>query len=220
MNRKAGANRAARTAGMTGRVSTVRRISAASAAKRPQSSVPTGAMLRKVAGLMLPFYAKVAANRAYAAAWARAVREADLSVLEKLLRTVLPPRQPLAGLATNGIGYFIDIPFPKPVYLYTNATSLRPGETQFTFSSRIHRHIAAAVLPFYRELASNPYYAAQLAGAIRRGRRVLAEKLVRSLVTTRRLKSVRLDFSGVLLGFQYPSSRYVYYNELFREYVK
>jgi len=31
---------------------------------------------------------------------------------------------------------------------------------------------------------------------------------------------VRLDFSGVLLGFQYPSSRYVYYNELFREYVK
>ncbi|MCD1260082.1 hypothetical protein B5M42_014805 [Paenibacillus athensensis] len=177
-------------------------------------------MLRKVAALMLPFYAKIAANRTYAAAWARAVREADLSAMEKLLRTVLPPRQPLAGLATNGIGYFIDIPFPKPVYLYTNATSLRPGQVQFTFSASIHRQIAAAVLPFYRELAGNPRYAAQLAVAIRRGRRILAEKLVRSLVTTRRLKSVQLEWSGVLLGFQYPSSPYVYYNELFREYVK
>jgi len=63
----------------------------------------------------------------------------------------------------------------------------------------------------------NPVYAALLVKAINTQNETLLNQLTRRIVTTKRLISVRIDFSGFFLGFKYPASKYVYYNEVFRE---
>jgi hypothetical protein len=176
----------------------------------------TTKVLREITGILLPFYRKIAVNRAFSIKWAKAVRQADVSTMVKLLRSVVP-KPPYAALASNGIGYFIDYPFPKPIYAYTNATSLRPGTIQFTFNSTIHRNIAKAILPLYNEIVCNTPYAAKLVQCIRSNNTAFLERLIRSKVTTKRLVSIEIRCSGMFLGFRYPASRYVYYNEFFRD---
>jgi hypothetical protein len=178
----------------------------------------TAAVLRKVATIMIPFYRKVACSSKYSDKWAKSVREAELADMESMLRSVIS-QQPILSLATNGIGYFIDYPFPKPIYAYTNATSLRPGTTQFTFNSSIHRAIAKAVLPLYTNIARNQQFTALIVKAIRTQNKQLMDLLIRSVIPTPRLVSIEIRYSGLFLGFKYPSSKYVYYNELFREGV-
>ncbi|TXK83893.1 hypothetical protein [Paenibacillus sp. N3.4] len=175
--------------------------------------------LRKVAVIMLPFYQKLAADRSYSARWAKAVREADLDTLEKMLRSVIGS-VPLASFGTNGIGYFIGFPLPKPLDVITNATSIRPGQVQFTFSGAINRSIAKAVVPLYREIANNAGYAALLVKAINANNKPFLNRLLRSTVTTRRFTSLEIAYSGMFLGFKYPSSKYVYYNEVFLEFMR
>jgi hypothetical protein len=178
----------------------------------------TAAVLRKVATIMIPFYRKVAYSGKFSDKWAKSVREAELADMESMLRSVIS-EQPILSLATNGIGYFIDYPFPKPIYAYTNATSLRPGTTQFTFNSSIHRAIAKAVLPLYTNIARNQQFTALIVKAIRTQNKQLVDLLIRSAIPTPRLVSIEIRYSGFFLGFKYPSSKYVYYNELFREGV-
>lgn len=174
--------------------------------------------IRKIARIMLPFYRKLASNRTFSIQWAKAVREADIARMNKLLRSVIGS-EPVSALASNGVGWFVDFPLPKPLLVITNGTTIRPGQVQFTFSSTINRAIAKAVIPLYREINCNPSYAALLVTAINTQNEVLLNQLVRSKVTSRRLVSVHIDFSGFFLGFKYPESKYVYLNEVFREYV-
>jgi hypothetical protein len=183
-----------------------------------ENNYVTAAVLRKVATIMIPFYRKVACSSNFSDKWAKAVREAELTIMESMLRSVIPQQQ-ILSLATNGIGYFIDYPFPKPIYAYTNATSLRPGTAQFTFNSSIHRAIAKAVLPLYTNIARNQQFTALIVKAIRTQNKQLMDRLIRSAIPTPRLVSIEIRYSGLFLGFKYPSSKYVYYNELFREGV-
>jgi hypothetical protein len=182
------------------------------------NSYVSAAVLRKVALSMLPFYRKLAGSRSFAIKWAKAVRTADLTTMESLFNSAAPKLQ-LAGFSTNAIGYFIDFPSPSPIHAYTNATSLRPGTTQFTFSSTIQRSIAKAIVPLYRELGVNRAYCTLVVKAIQTGNSALLNRLIRSAVPTSKLKSVNIYYSGISLGFKYPSSKFVYYNEFFRDRV-
>lgn len=174
--------------------------------------------VRKLARWMLPFYEKVACDARYAVQWAKAVRETDIAEMQILLRKAIG-RRPIYALASNSVGYFIDIPLPKPLLVITNGTTIQPGLTQHTFNSAVHRAIAKSVIPMYREIAVNPVYAEEIVDAINSKNEARLRRLVRSTVRSPYLTSVRIDFSGMFLGFKYPGSKFVYYNEVFREYV-
>ncbi|MBP1990497.1 hypothetical protein [Paenibacillus eucommiae] len=186
-------------------------------ARKPDNRYVSVKVLRKVALNMLPFYRKIACNRVFSVKWAKAVREADLDTMLKMFRSVVSV--PLSSFATNAIGYFIDFPFSEPIGPYTNATSLRPGTTQFTFNSTIHQHIAKAILPLYTEIIRNPHYTALIVRAIRNNNQAFLDRLIRSKVITKRLISIDIDYSGMFLGFRYPASKFVYYNQFFRERI-
>jgi hypothetical protein len=172
-------------------------------------------VLRTVARNMLPFYKKIACDRVFSLKWAKAVRGADLSTMLKMFRSVISLAA-CSSFSANGIGYFIDFPFPKPIYHYTHATSLLPGTTQFTFDSTVHRHIAKAILPLYREMNRNRAYLTLLAQCIRSGHTGFLNRLIRSKVTTKRLVSIEIRSSGMRLGFRYPTSELVYYHQVAR----
>ncbi|WP_051503452.1 hypothetical protein [Paenibacillus forsythiae] len=173
-------------------------------------------MLTKVARGMLPFYRAIAGSRSYASAWSRAVVGADLGLMSTLLK-LAAPEAARQGYGTNAIGYFITFTFPPPFALYTNGTTIPPGLVQFTFSTAVHRRIARAVLPLYRELSANRNFSAALARGIRRNDRKAVMRMVLGLVHTRALRSVTIEESGVALLFKYSGSPYPYRNLLFRE---
>ncbi|GAA3402721.1 hypothetical protein ACFFNY_04995 [Paenibacillus hodogayensis] len=173
--------------------------------------------MARTAAIMIPFYRKIARDNHYARQWSSAVRNVDLDKLLRLFRQTVKLRSP--NLSTNGIGYFLDVPFAAPLYLYTNGTSIQPGEAQFQFSTKAHRTIACAILPLYRTIRDSPPFASALVHAIRRGNRPLVERLVRSRVRSPRLHSVALIESGFAMGFRIPGVKHVYYNEFFREYT-
>ncbi|ANS73521.1 hypothetical protein AWM70_02100 [Paenibacillus yonginensis] len=170
-------------------------------------------VLCSIAKGMLPFYQTVAASEPFAGQWSRAVVRADLSAMRKLLDAV-DPALGKEGLGTNGIGYFITFGFPKTDVYYTNGITIPPGTVRFTFQTGIHRRIAKAVIPFYKELICNWPYAQALAKAIRRKDRKAAAYMVRSLINTKALRSVELDRSGLALTFKYRSTQWVYRNLL------
>lgn len=176
----------------------------------------TARVLRQVAKAMLPFYRKIAGNRSFAGQWSTAVITADLSLMGRLLSSI-PTLAGAENYGTNGIGYFISFPFPLPVAFYTNGTTIPPGTVQFTFSTRAHRAVALAVLPFYRKLASSRCYAEALAAAINRNHAKTVNALVRRLIKTKSLKSVTVEEHGVALLFKPAFSKYPYRNLLFQE---
>ncbi|MEK4064589.1 MULTISPECIES: hypothetical protein [Paenibacillus] len=176
----------------------------------------TGSILRKVAAAMLPFYRKIAGSGSFAAQWSSAIVNADLSLMGKLLAKI-PTLASVENYGTNGIGYFISFPFPLPVSFYTNGTTIPPGTVQFTFNARMHRRIAAAVLPFYRKLARSRSYAESFAAAIRRNDRTAVNKLVRRFVKASSLKSVTIEEYGAALLFKSSLSKYPYRNLMFQE---
>jgi hypothetical protein len=176
----------------------------------------TSNVLRTVARNILPFYKKIAYDRAFSMKWAKAVRVADLATMLKMFHSV-NPLAACSSFSANGIGYFIDFPFPKPIYLYTHATSLLPGTAQFTFESTVHCHIAKTILPLYREMIRNKAYLTLLTQCIRSGHTGVLNLLIRSKVTTERLVSIEIRSSGMWLGFRYPMSKFVYYHQFFRD---
>ncbi|UJF33524.1 hypothetical protein [Paenibacillus hexagrammi] len=184
--------------------------------KSAKNSRLTVSALQKAARLMLPFYRRVVLSKTFADRWAKAVRKADVAEMDRMLQSVIG-KVPLASLSSNAIGYFISFPLSSPIYPITNATSIRPGQVQFTFSSPIHRAIAKAVFPLYWEIASNTPFAALIVQAIHRKNKAFLNRLIRSVVPSRRLVKLEFEPSGLALGFKYPASKYIYYNEVFLE---
>ncbi|MNJ41917.1 hypothetical protein D3C77_368620 [compost metagenome] len=176
----------------------------------------SASMLQSVAASMLPLYRAVATNRGFAIKWSKAVVSANLDLMNKLLSSAAP-RAARQGLGINGIGYFIDFSYPRTVY--TNGTTIPPGTVQFVFEPRVHQAIARAVLPLYRKLACDRSFACKLAIAIRRNNTWAVNALVRGVVCTTALKSVRIEDEGIALSFKYSFSRFKYRNLLFRESI-
>lgn len=172
--------------------------------------------LRKVAQSMLPFYKKIACSREFAKQWSSAVVKADLGRMGRLLSKI-PSLANNEDYGTNAIGYFISFPFHQRSLYYTNGTTIPPGLVQFTFNTKVHRSIARSVLPLYRKLAVSGAFARSFAGAIRRQDTSLLTRMVRRLVPTRSLKSIRIENAGVVLLFKTRFSSYPYRNLLIRD---
>jgi hypothetical protein len=177
-------------------------------------------VLQRAARTMLPFYRAVAVSEVYARKWSKAVVKTDIDRMAKLLAMVSPLSQGLP-LGSNGIGYFVGFPIRKTQRELTNGTTIPPGTVQFVFEPKVHRAIACAVFPLYRELAYNRAFAVVFTKAV--GRRDLAavKKLVRMLVHTPalRLVEVGVEEGGVSLTFKYKFSKYEYRNLLFVDTV-
>lgn len=173
-------------------------------------------VLRRTVSGMLPFYSKIVRCPRFAARWARAVRKADLSRMEKMLRKAAPGTARKTSLAVNGIGYFVDFNARRPIYQYVNATSIRPGTVQFYFNNRVHRSIACAILPLYRKLAVNKRFASDVVRAIRTNNKRRLSWLIRSQIKSKALCTISIRHSGFSLGFKYPFSPYTVYNECFQ----
>ncbi|WP_163852647.1 hypothetical protein [Paenibacillus elgii] len=172
-------------------------------------------VLRKTLAAMIPFYRRIATDPAYAAAWTRGVRRADLDALIRLFRQVGLSERRYASLSTNGIGYFVDFNAPKPIVLYSNGTTIRPGTTQFYFNTKVHRAVAKAILPFYQEIVTNRPFACIVVRAIRSGNRGLLDRLVRSMIKTPHLRSVSIESSGIRCSFKYAASPFRLDNLIF-----
>ncbi|GIP32702.1 hypothetical protein [Paenibacillus sp. J2TS4] len=173
-------------------------------------------LLRRVTASMIPFYCKIVTDRCFAKRWSAAVRKADLDRLDIMFHKATPVTRKTASLSTNGIGYMVGFNVKAPIYEYVNSTSIRPGHVQFTFSTPVHRAIAKAVLPLYREIAKNRCFAAKIVQAIHRNDNKLLNVLVRSLIPSKALHSVQVDESGIMMAFKFRKVPYLYYNELYR----
>lgn len=182
----------------------------------PDNRLVSAEVLRRMANVLVPFYEKIARELPYALRWSQVVRKADLAAMQTLL-VQASPKAKKAFLASNGIGYFVTLPFPKPIVGYVNGTTIPPGSTQFFFETSVHRRIVRAVLPLYRDLASEPAFAARVARAIRGNRGAELHRLLRCRVHSAYLRVIRLEESGFALEFKYPDSRFVYRNLMFRE---
>ncbi|ASR46447.1 hypothetical protein B4V02_07035 [Paenibacillus kribbensis] len=174
--------------------------------------------LRKISVAMLPFYKAIATRRGFAVQWSQAVAQGNLDRMKSLLCSVAPfaAKQ---GLGTNGIGYFITFLAQPPMLYYTNGTTIPPGTVQFTFEPRVHRAIAKAVFPLYRELAHNRCFTSALAKAINRQDQRAVTVMIRSLISFSALKSIQIEDDGFALLFKYPFSMYPYRNLLLREFT-
>lgn len=176
---------------------------------------PTAGLLRRVAREMLPFSRAVASSPEYAVLWSEAVTGADLDRMKKLA-CAASPRLAKRGMGTNGIGYFIS--FEDGGSYYSCGITIPPGRVRFHFNPQVHRLIARALIPYYREISCQPRYRAALARAIRRNDRQAAARLVRRRIGTAALKSVFIEDDGLLLSFKYPFSKYRYSYMLLREF--
>ncbi|WP_454190822.1 hypothetical protein [Paenibacillus sp. Marseille-Q7038] len=173
-------------------------------------------VLQNTARVMYPFYRAIAFHKKYADRWSKAVSTTDLDKMVRLLIKASPKAKGLA-LGTNGIGFFVGFPIKNPYVEFSNGTTIIPGTTQFTFDPRIHQAIARAVLPFYSKLARDRTFALTLSNAVRSGNEKLVRCLIRSLVCTPALISVKMDLEepGISLTFKYKSTKYIYRNLLF-----
>ncbi|WP_410771472.1 hypothetical protein [Fontibacillus sp. BL9] len=183
--------------------------------RRLKRRLPTAGLLRKVAFGMLPFYKAIVSSQGFADAWSHAVIGADLDRMRKLLCRV-DPRIADHGMGTNGIGYFIS--FKTLGSYYSCGITIPPGKVQFNFNPKVHRLIARALLPFFRELVCRSRYAPSLASAIRRHDRRAVSRLVHCRIKTPALRSVKIEDAGLVLTFKYPFSKYEYTFVLFREF--
>ncbi|WP_168123355.1 hypothetical protein [Paenibacillus sp. HB172176] len=177
------------------------------------------AAVQATAAYMLPFYRKAAKNEAFAKAWSAAVRKGNIDAMQKLLSTVLPQHIRLAELGSNGIGFFIGFTFPYDDYPYVNSTSIRPGETQNTFSDEMFRLISKDILRFYAALVSSKAFAEALVKAVNLGHTKRLKQYIKMFIPSCALKKIESDDSGFYLGFESAESKYTYYNQFFREKV-
>lgn len=173
-------------------------------------------ILCKVAKDMFPFYQAIAFNRVYAKRWSHAVVNVDVPAMQRLFRLASPgANNPLPG--TDGRGYIINFEFKGPINLYGSGTENTSVTAKFIFQTKVHRAIAKAILPLYKELAVNSAFTRALALAIQRGDSKAVTFIVRSVVKTPQLRSVSIEEFGLALTFKYPFSNYTYEHFLFHE---
>ncbi len=172
-------------------------------------------VLRYVARAMLPFYLAIALNKVYATRWSKAVVTINGTEMMRLFRLASPfAKKPLPG--TYKSGYNVYFEFKGPIDIYGCETSLPPGTLKLIpQETRAHQKIARAILPLYKALAFNTAFAKVLAKAIRRGNTQTVTFLVRRLVRTPQLRSVKIQGSGVALAFKFAFSPYTYEHLLY-----
>lgn len=177
----------------------------------------TAPVLRKVAATMLPFYRRILRSKAFAERWGKAVANADLKRLERMFQCVSPTARTVYHIGTNGIGYFVSLPFPKPIHAYGQGITIPPGAARFFFESCVHRAIVRSVFPFYHSLASNRTFARAVAKGVRCSDATSIRRLVRSRVRTIALYSIVIEDAGIAMSFRYPFSKYTYRLALFQD---
>lgn len=190
--------------------------SAAKPVAKPVAKPTLAFAIGQVAGKVLPFYKRVAASGQFAGQWSEAVVDLDLSQMEKLLKKASPGIG-RHELATNGIGYFVQFPFAKPINAYVSGTTILPGSAQFVFEPEAHQAVAAAVYPLYCSLARDRGFARSLARIIGEDDPEAAAVLIRSRVKAKTLKSVAIESGGVALTFRFPFSKHSYRSLLFQD---
>lgn len=184
-------------------------------ARRVKTRQISSGTLRRTASFMLPFYRRAATNSTYNSRFSTAVRQANLTRMETLLYQATG-RSSTVSMSATSIGYYVDLWTPSTDQVYSNGTTIGDGVDQFRFSAPVHRRIAAAVIPLYNAIANNQSFRISLAQAINANNTARVRTLVRSRVTTTNLRTIKIAYSGISLGFRYPSlSTYTYYNELF-----
>lgn len=177
-------------------------------------------MIRYAAAGMLPLYRTVAENAAFARRWSKAVVRADLADMQKLLKQAKAEKAARQGLGSNGIGYYVSFGIGRRdsrVY-YTNGTTIPPGTVQFIFEPKIHREMARAVLPLYRELADKKRNLAEsLTRAIRLNQTQTVKRIVRKRIHSAALRSIEIADGGISLNFKFSASKFIYRNMFFVE---
>lgn len=172
-------------------------------------------VLRNVAQAMLPFYIAIAGNKPYAVRWGRAVVKAEVTLMQRLFRLVSPfAKNPLTGSFKSGYSVYFE--FKGPIDIYGSDTLLPPGTFKsLPMETRAHQAIARLILPLYKALAFNTAFAQVLAKAIRRGDTQTVTFLIRRLVRTPQLRSVKVQGSGIALAFKFAFSSYTYEHLLY-----
>lgn len=173
-------------------------------------------ILRETGRRMGPFYRKAAGSESFARRFSEAVTELDLDRIERMIKEA-SPRIGENFPGTNGIGYFVGLPFAKPIGVYSSGTTIPPGTVQFTFEPEAFQKVSQAVCPLYSRLALNLRYARQLAHAIGEKDPEAAAKLVRAVVKDPALKSVAVESQGIALRFRFSFTPYTYRHLLMRE---
>lgn len=172
-------------------------------------------ILRDVAKAMLPFYLAIALNNKYATRWSKAVVTINATELMRLFRLASPfVKKPLLG--TFKSGYSVYFEFKGPIDIYGTDTFLPPGTLKnIPQQTKAHQAIARKILPLYKALVFNSAYTQVLAKAIRLGDTQTVTFLIRLLVRSPQLQSVKIQGSGVALAFKFPFSRYTYEHLLY-----
>lgn len=172
-------------------------------------------VLRDVAKAMLPFYLAIAANKVYATRWGKAVVTGNVTEMTRLFRLASPfAKKPLPGTFKSGYNVFFE--FKGPIDIYGSETSLPPGTLKLIHKEiKAHQAIARGILPLYKALAFNNAFRQVLAKAIRRGDTQTVTFLIRGLVKTPQLRSVKIQGSGVVLAFKFAFSRCTYEHLLY-----
>lgn len=216
VNRRAAADKKAMIAG-AGETRKNQRLSPRDRKKRtPAKAVTLAYVLQQTGRRMEPFYRRAATSMPYVRRFCHAVTEADLDKIEQMIKEASPKiGENFPG--TNGIGYFVGLPFAKPIGVYSNGTTIPPGTVQFTFEPEAFQRVAKAVLPLYNRFAKYPVYTGKLAHALEEKDPEEAAKLVRSVVKDPALRSVTLESYGVALAFRFSFSQYTYRHLLMQE---
>ncbi|MDF2939041.1 MAG: hypothetical protein K0Q90_4414 [Paenibacillaceae bacterium] len=184
--------------------------------RSPAKAVTLAYVLRQTGRRMEPFYKRAATNEPYVRRFCEAVRETDLDKIEQMIKEASPKiGENFPG--TNGIGYFVGMPFAKPIEVYSNGTTIPPGTVQFTFEPEAFQRVAQAVLPLYNRFAIAPVYTGRLARAIEEKDPEETARLVRTVVKDPALRSVTLESYGVALSFRFSFTQYTYRHLLMRE---
>lgn len=175
----------------------------------------SASILRDVAKAMLPFYLAIALNNKYATRWSKAVVTINATELMRLFRLASPfAKKPLTGTFKSGYNVYFE--FKGPIDIYGTDTLLPPGTIEsIPQQTKAHQAIARAILPLYNAMVFNTAYTKVLANAIRRGDSQTVTFLVRLLVKSSYLQSVKIQGSGVALAFKFPFSRYTYEHLLY-----
>ncbi len=215
VNRRAAADKMAIIAGF-GETRKNKRPSPRNNKRMPAKAVTLAYVLQQTGRRMEPFYRRAATSETYVRRFCHAVTETDLDKIEQMIKEASPKiGENFPG--TNGIGYFVELPFGKPIEVYSNGTTIPPGTVQFTFEPEAFQRVAQAVLPLYNRFAKYPVYTGKLARALQEKDPEEAAKLVRSVVKDAALRSVTLEPYGVALSFRFPFSKYTYRHLLMRE---
>lgn len=212
VNRRAAADKMAVIAGL-GKIRKNSRTSPRRRGKAPVKTVTLAYMLQQTGRKMEPFYRRAATNETYARRFCDAVVESDLEKIEEMLKEA-SPKIGHTYPGTAGIGFFVGLPFGKPIEIYTNGTTISPGTARLTFEPEAFQRVARAILPLYHRFARYPVYTGKLALALQKKDPEAAVKLVRSVVKDEALRSITVVPSGVILRFRFPFTRYIYLHML------